>query len=46
VNPPDTLVLQAETVLVVMGDMNEVRRARHDAHDTAHEYTAGLQPLT
>jgi voltage-gated potassium channel len=32
VNPPDTLALQAGTVLIVMGDVEEIGRARQDAH--------------
>ena len=34
VNPPDTLAVQAGTVLIVMGDVEEIRRARHDAQHT------------
>ncbi len=34
VNPPDTLALQPGAVLVVMGDVEEARRARHDAHES------------
>jgi len=40
VNPPDTLALQAGTVIIVMGDVEEVRRARHDAHGHAHTAAA------
>jgi voltage-gated potassium channel len=32
VNPPDTFALQNGAVLIVMGDVEEIRRARHDAH--------------
>jgi voltage-gated potassium channel len=42
VNPPDTLALQAGTVLIVMGDVEEIQRARHDAqHAHAHAGVAG-----
>jgi voltage-gated potassium channel len=41
VNPPEILALQAGSVLIVMGDVEEVRRARHDAHGTrAHAVSA------
>ncbi|MFI5112723.1 MAG: potassium channel family protein [Terriglobales bacterium] len=36
VNPPDTLALRNGAVLIVMGDVEEIRRARHDAHHTPH----------
>ncbi|MGH9522683.1 MAG: potassium channel family protein [Terriglobales bacterium] len=36
VNPPDTLSLQAGTVVIVMGDVEEIRRARADATSSAH----------
>ena len=39
VNPPDTLALQGGTVVIVMGDVEEIRRARHDAHHTPHMHT-------
>ena len=35
-NPPDESPVEAGTVLIVMGDVSDVRRARHDA---AHEGT-------
>lgn len=36
-NPPDTLAVQADMVIIVMGDVNDVRRARADAaHKAAH----------
>jgi voltage-gated potassium channel len=38
VNPPDTLALQDGAVLIVMGDVEEIRRARHDAHHAPHIY--------
>jgi voltage-gated potassium channel len=41
VNPPDTLALQAGTVLIVMGDMEEIRRARHEAQRTPHTHATG-----
>lgn len=35
-NPPDSLTLLAGTAIIVMGDMTELRRARHEAqHDEA-----------
>lgn len=36
INPPDTLVLQAGTVVIVMGDVAEIRRARADATAVSH----------
>ncbi len=36
VNPPDTLALQGGTVVIVMGDVEEIKRARHEAHHGAH----------
>lgn len=42
VNPPDNLALQPGTVVIVMGDVDEIRRARHDAHlHGSHSKTAG-----
>jgi voltage-gated potassium channel len=38
-NPPDDLRLAAGSVVVVMGDVNDVRRARHDA---AHDKTTAV----
>lgn len=35
VNPPDTLVLHAGTVVIVMGDVEEIRRARLEANESA-----------
>jgi voltage-gated potassium channel len=31
VNPPDTLVMSSDSVIIVMGDVADVQRARHDA---------------
>jgi voltage-gated potassium channel len=31
VNPPDTLVMAADSVIIVMGDVADVQRARHDS---------------
>ncbi len=37
VNPPETLALKPGSVVVVMGDVDEIRRARHEAeHGRAH----------
>ena len=36
VNPPDTLTLQPGAVVIVMGDVEEIRRARADATTAAH----------
>jgi voltage-gated potassium channel len=36
VNPPDTLNLQAGTVVIVMGDTQEIGRARNDAKHAMH----------
>ncbi len=41
VNPPDNLALRAGTVVIVMGDVEEVRRARHDAHQVVRTSAAG-----
>ncbi len=41
VNPSGNLALQAGTVVIVMGDVEEVRRARHDAHAVTHAHAAG-----
>lgn len=41
VNPPDTLTLQAGTVVIVMGDVEEIHRARAEASGTAHMSAAG-----
>ena len=38
-NPPDDLKLEPGSVVVVMGDVNDVRRARHDA---AHDKTTAV----
>jgi voltage-gated potassium channel len=35
VNPKGTVVLQSGTALIVMGDMKDIQRARHDAHAIA-----------
>jgi Trk K+ transport system NAD-binding subunit len=41
-NPPDDLKLEPGSVVVVMGDVNEIRRARHDAaHDRTTAVAAG-----
>jgi voltage-gated potassium channel len=40
VNPPDTLALQGGTVLIVMGDVAEVQRARQEANHVQHAQTA------
>jgi voltage-gated potassium channel len=41
VNPPDTLTLQPNTIIIVMGDVNEIRRARQDAqHPHTHAAAA------
>lgn len=40
-NPPDNLAIQGGTVLVVMGDVNDVRRARSDAQHKAGHIMAG-----
>jgi voltage-gated potassium channel len=41
-NPPDSLKLEAGSVVVVMGDVNDVRRARADAaHDKTTAVVAG-----
>jgi voltage-gated potassium channel len=41
-NPPDDLKLEPGSVVVVMGDVNDVRRARHDAaHDKTTAVVAG-----
>lgn len=40
VNPPDTLLLQPDTVVIVMGDVEEIRRARHDAQQHLHLHVA------
>ena len=45
VNPPDTLALQPGSVVIVMGDVEEVRRARHEAHGVhAHASAASSPP--
>jgi voltage-gated potassium channel len=49
VNPPDSFALQRGTVLIVIGDINDIRRARHEAqHDAvasgAHARPSGGQP--
>ena len=36
VNPAENLTLQADTVVIVMGDVDEIRRARQDAKDAMH----------
>lgn len=36
VNPPDMLILQPGTVVIVMGDVEEIRRARTDATAVSH----------
>jgi voltage-gated potassium channel len=36
VNPPETLILQAATVVIVMGDVEEIRRARDDSRPGMH----------
>ncbi len=41
VNPPENLHLQAETVVIVMGDVEEIGRAREEAMRTSHTRTAG-----
>ncbi|MBZ5628493.1 MAG: potassium channel protein [Acidobacteriia bacterium] len=41
VNPPDNLALQPGTVVIVMGDVEEIRRARHEAHHAPHPPAAG-----
>ena len=41
VNPPDNLVLRTGAVLIVMGDVEEVQRARHDAQ--AHTVAAAAR---
>lgn len=41
-NPPDDLKLEKGAVVVVMGDVNDIRRARHDAaHDRTTAVVAG-----
>ncbi|MGI9102432.1 MAG: potassium channel family protein [Terriglobales bacterium] len=40
VNPPDNLALQPGTVVILMGDLEEMRRARHDAHAHSHTQAA------
>jgi hypothetical protein len=40
VNPPEVLALQAGTVIIVMGDVEEVRHARRDAQ-SVHAHAAG-----
>ncbi|HET7185514.1 MAG TPA: potassium channel protein [Terriglobales bacterium] len=40
VNPPDTLALQAGTVLIVMGDVEEIGRAREAARQAQHTQVA------
>ena len=42
VNPPETLALQAETVVIVMGDVAEIRRAREDARPGMHMSATGV----
>ena len=42
VNPPDTLALQAGAVLIVMGDVEEIRRARRDAQHAAPNVTGSV----
>jgi Trk K+ transport system NAD-binding subunit len=38
-NPPDDFKLEPGSVVVVMGDVNDIRRARHDA---AHDKTTAV----
>lgn len=40
VNPPDDFAVGAGTVLIVMGDVNDVKRARHEAQHEGSEITA------
>jgi voltage-gated potassium channel len=40
VNPPDTLALQAGTVLIVMGDVEEINRARREAQQGIQTHAA------
>ncbi|HEY5162653.1 MAG TPA: potassium channel protein [Terriglobales bacterium] len=40
VNPAENLSLQAGTVVIVMGDVDEIRRAREDAKHALHVHTA------
>ena len=41
VNPPDNLALQAGTVVILMGDVEEIRRARLEAHHAPHPPAGG-----
>lgn len=41
VNPPENLALVAGTVVIVMGDVEEIRRARRDAQHAPHAHAAG-----
>jgi K+/H+ antiporter YhaU regulatory subunit KhtT len=31
VNPPESLTVQGDTAIIVMGDLKDIRQARHDA---------------
>lgn len=42
VNPPENLVLQADVVVIVMGDVDEIRRAREDAKSGLHHRAASV----
>jgi voltage-gated potassium channel len=41
VNPPETLILQAGAVIIVMGDVEEIRRARGHANGAARSSATG-----
>jgi hypothetical protein len=41
VNPPDMLIMQAGAVVIVMGDVDEIRRAREEAAHVSHVRAAG-----
>ncbi len=41
VNPPETLILAKGSVVIVMGDVDEINRARQDANPSVHIRTVG-----
>ncbi len=44
VNPPENLTLHAGTVVIVMGDVEEIRKARHNAHHASLMHAAAPNP--